>query len=423
MNKKNNAQKPLDIVVERRANEPPDSPTALLYIMHRIKNGEIIPAPFQREFVWSKVQTVEWIKTVIDQMAIGVIVTYQIKTGGATFLADGLQRLTASQLFLDDPSEYGFDFGPRQAEVYCHDFHVTLQHRVYSSHREALQAFQRLNSGTSLTRRWYYRGELTVNDEGDPNMIGKTIEDKIPTIVKNFERPYISKKNDKKLEDTFVRDSYALFLQYISGMTEMNFWDSSSTKPVSSSIQNRNIVEKELMKFIKGSKKGLVDVKNDITNFEEFIAGSVAEVTTLLDEAGGKGRSINQTLMRWLLHLAIWRKNNGRPIPLYQEFVGRMFHYLVPNYQYISSRFELPGDLPRKVVTLTSNNLKHLSTCCRAFNSELYIGQKRSGKLKVASGYHASHVEPFSKYGDGKTIPEPAPRNLARGAESMDRLL
>jgi hypothetical protein len=390
--------------------EPQQNTDKELYsIAMRLKNKEWVIPDFQRKFSWNSEQVKGWIDSIEKRKAIGVIVTYQIRGGGAIYIADGLQRLTATLSYIEDPERYGCSYGEEQAKKNCESFSITVQHRIYENHKDAMNSFQKLNKGTALTPLEFYMGELTLDD------VGKIIVDRIPSIVEKYEAPllrFYKGRATRKLEHQRTRDSYALFLQYISGTEQMDFWDVAVSVVADS---NRNIVERELSEFVTGSKWKRRDCESSIGNFEKYIADQVVEIRTLLDESGGKGLAIGITVLRWLLHLSIWKKNTKRNIYDYEELVKKMFSNSIQKYGSIISRFELPNTTPVVTVTLTMNGLGALKKICRSFDSRLYEGSTRKKKA-VAAGYHDSHVLPFSTNGNGETFPEAGPRNMARGA-------
>lgn len=397
--------------------KPQNSRDKTLNDMVNLLRRENLKIPkFQRDFCWAKSQVHDWIESVKDQKAIGVIVTYQLKGGGDTYLADGLQRLTATKYFIDDPSHYGFEFSTEQAIAYCESFDITVQHRIYNSHEEAMIAFRKLNSGTSLVRGEFFAGEIALIPD-----VGDIITKRIPDIIKKYES-IITKKptRGRSANDKLLRDCYAIFLQYISKTTSTSFWDSGTSSTSSKKIP----VEQELARFIKEEKIKTQRLNDYIDDFDRFIAGLVASVGQILEEVGGKGLAINNTVMRWYFHLSVWRKNSNRPYQPYRNLVCDIFKYQLDKYGEIRSKFSIVGKNEKEEdVVLQLGNLD-LSRICRVFNSELYDGSMmKRKKSNAAPGYHASHIEPFSQLGDGPTFPEPAPDNISRGAKPVQSSL
>jgi len=381
----------------------------LSIIVDDLAKKELLVPAFQREFVWTDDKIMGWAKSIISKMAVGVIVTYQESGGGPKYLADGFQRLTAASKFMDNPQAYKFEFSPKQALIYCKAFKVTIQHRIYENHNTAMLAFQNLNQGTALTPLEYFSGILTL----DPK--GKLISDKIPELVLSYERPYTQIEKGRVKQATFFRDSFALFYQYISGSKIHTFWRASSPT-IRTNVPS---IEQLITNYLDDEKISIIDLEKRIASFEKYIAEQIAEIHITFNEVGAGEKLISRSVMRWFLHLSIWKKNAKRPISLYRDFLKALATYL-SRYKTIPSRFDLPGVEPVETVTLQTGSIGSLKKLCSVFNVPLYEGQKRRPDKKARPGYQVSHIEPFSSAGEGETIIEPAPRNRERGAKPIE---
>ena len=382
---------------------------SLAEIARNLRRDKWIIPEFQRGYVWEVMKLKGWIDTILTGQAIGVVVTYQLEPKGPTYLADGLQRLTATNRFLDNPKEYGFSFTKEEAEDLCSSFSITTQHRYYRSHHEAWEAFKNLNKGTVLTPAEFHKGELVMDYRG------KIIYDRVDGIVKPLVLPLMSgQKLNRGQEARLARDSLALFLQYITGTQRVDFWKVGSTQVGS----NKNTVERTLMDFVLSSDLSIESIEKLFQNFKGFIAEQVAEIRKVIDETGQTGKAMSPTMIRWLLHLAIWRKNAKREFVLYQEFLV-MFISLFKEFRAFQTRFPLPNTTPVKFASLKLSNLGDMLSLCISLNSDLYQGRIRASGKVASIGYNNSHILPFSKNGEGETIIEPAPRNKSRGANPI----
>lgn len=151
-----------DLFVSAPLRQQGDNSWSLGEIVRWFQSGKLLKPDYQRDYVWVLEQEKGWSKSIVDQSAIGVIVTYQLPDGGPSYLADGLQRITATLRFLEDPQRYGFKFGTSQAAEYVSAFVVTVQHRIYETHDIAMDAFQRLNKGTALDPFDFWRGVMVL---------------------------------------------------------------------------------------------------------------------------------------------------------------------------------------------------------------------------------------------------------------------
>lgn len=385
-----------------------DGYLCILQLLQQLESGKLQPARFQRGYVWSPEKLRGWANTIISGMAIGVIVTYQLKDGSPKYIADGMQRLTAASRFLENPKAYGFQFGPKQAREYCEDFMIPVQNRVYTTDEEAMVAFHNLNAGTSLSPLEYYQGILKLNPKG------QIIFDRIPPIVFSAENPLMAGgKIGREVESKLTRDALALFFQYLTESQQIDFWNVATQriKPVKDSL------EQKIMEYIKDEMLPQEEIDKKIASFERFVDEHVKEITSILHETGQTGKLMSRTVMRFLLHLAIWRRNTKKSQDLYLRFIRKFIEVQIP-YATFSSRFPMPNTDPVQFVSLSIGSLQHLKKLSIALDIPLYEGYERK-KKKVARGYHNSHVVPFSKNGEGDTVIEPGPRNRSRGAQSI----
>lgn len=384
----------------------------LVYMADRLRKHTLLLPEFQRDYVWEqegKDKARGWIETVISQQAIGVIVTYQLLGLGDSpmFLADGLQRLTATNKFIDDPAIYGFSFGSEQARVYCEKFMITVQHRHYKNHVEAMRAFQKLNSGTKLLPGEFYKGELTLDE------IGTNLYLEIPRIVDTYEnsmleRKWVARKKNRAYLLRTTRGDLALFLQYISGTDKMKFWNTMTNM-----IIGKDIVERQLSEFIQNNN---VDIDKLIKNFSEFTASHFAMLRQIMEDTNNKNKPMSITFSRYLFHLNVWRKNTRRSSDSYYRFVTALMKLYV-DYDYFVSRIALPNTDPIELIGLKADDLSPLKRLCEYFDlQDFYNGKARPARPSTP-GYNVSHKQPFSIFGDGETFLEPAQINKSRGAQ------
>lgn len=378
------------------------------FMAKELADQKLLVPHFQRDYVWDKRKLISYIQTIISKQAVGVLVTYQLEGGGPGYLADGLQRLTSVSRFLEAPHKYGFEFDREQAKIYCECFTIAVQHRIYSDHDEAMSAFHDLNNGTGLMPREYYKGVLTRNP------IGGFIFSSVPAIVYNNERLFTStKKLTRGEESKYVRDAFGLFLQYVSGAKVTTFWKTAS-KAI---VPTKDSVEGKLMDYIKQHDVDLQEIEKKVENFDRFMAREIKVIVELINESGQSHKPMSRTFSRWLLHMAIWRKNNNRPVKLYTKFLLKLLQELIP-YQTFCSIFNVEGVQPPFIVALQSQSLKDFRRLCQVYEIPLFDGFKRKTRETIP-GMHNSHIRPFSEYGEGETVKEPGLLNMARGAKEI----
>lgn len=383
---------------------PGNRDESLFAMVKKLKESKLQVPPFQRGYVWPESKLREWIQTVISNQAIGIIVTYQVNGEGPEWLADGLQRLTSTRMFLDNPQRYGFEFSKDQAEEYCEKYGISIQHRHYKDHESAMYAYKNLNRGTAITPAEYHKGDMTINDIGD------YAYKSIIASLKKIESSLMSGRSPgRNPESKLARDSLGLFYQYISEFQGFEFWN------VGQINQNGKAIEEMLLDHMQGWNKK--DVDDRIKDFEIFMLGEVVLFRDIMRKAKCEGIAFSPAALRWLFHLSLWRKNNNRPRHLHIEFLEKFFA-LPRSTKTISSRIILSGD-DLKSVTLDMDGLGQLKTMCEYMKCDLHSPEKRNNHKITSVGYHSSHIKPFSIFGNGETVPEPAPINIARGANPI----
>lgn len=394
-------------VVEPVKNQQ-DGQTAIGSIANKLKTGQYQKPVFQRDYIWTRRQLIEWANSIIANQAIGVIVTYQLVGGGTTWIADGFQRLTSTSYFMKAPQEYGFNFGPNQAIAYCDAFQITVQHRVYQDHKEAMEAFQRLNQGTALTPAEFYKGQLCVNSH-----IGRRIYAEIPQIVSDCARRIAKKRTlSRDAASGRLRDSLATFYQYISKFKGTRFWNATRT-----TLEETNPIERRMGDYVSNWDDIILD--SAMRDFKAFLDSQIAVIEHCRKKTGQQKKLFSPAVLSWLLHLSIWRKNNKRPVALHKRFLIA-FLELSKEYGTFSSRFDVPNYRgERYSVTLASDELLRFNVLCEVTGIDLLNGNTRISNEQAPPGYDVSHISPVSEVGNGETILEPSSLNRARGAKAM----
>ena len=305
--------------------------------------------------------------------------------------------------YLKDPEKYGDSL--EQAENSIRGCSMPVQHRIYSSHGDALIDFQEINEGTSLTPLEFHRGILTYMDGYDHKW--KPLFDEMDEILLSNESKVIGRKSSKReAQHKYQRDNFALLYRFIScdkkssdfpvGTAQLNEKDPIEAKLKDLILQNSSLFNSDKMKKFKGQ------IERD---------------TASIEEAWGDRRQqigIQVNLYRFLLHCGIYRYNNNIVIALWEEFLKK----ILDNTNGLNIVTGEGRD--RKHISLGS--LSRLPGICRIldskfFNPEKSYREKSDGRIRA--GYDRSHMDPFSVVGEGETISEPASRNRARGAKSI----
>jgi len=386
----------------------------LSQVLYDYRAGKLKDAPFQRDKAWSGDQIAGWADSVRKHTAIGVIVTYQLRNeeveggGHPIWLNDGKQRLTASLDILENPTLYGF-IDASEATVYMENFSITLQHRLYDTHDEALRAFQALNQGTAAEPGDYYKGELTRVNHG---LHAFTT---LPEIVREVGIRVCRRDRSRISNSTLARrrrDALAQFYQYVTQTEVTEFWGVQQTKV----HRNDTPIETLLADWL--SDKTIDEVNRSFQSFERFIDSQTALMRSLLTDIQSEGKAISLTFYRSLLHFSIFRKNIHWPVP-WQEQVMRTLFDLAKSGGSLLTHLSDDGEIT--TITLSLGHLRWLKRTCRLSNLDypVDIKRKRKRRPQTLEGFDNSHIEPFRDNGDGETFIEAAPLNRSRGAKTV----
>lgn len=392
--------------------EVSDKSMDLLTIVQRYRDGEWqIPQNIQRDAgVWERKKRARWISDLLAgiQPPTGLIIYRRrySETYSPFYLLDGLQRVTATIECLDYPIVYGLQAGELESAIRY--MQLPVRQFTVSSEFEALEIYQKANSGTPLAPYEYYKGVVTLS-----GAVGQRLYTELPHIVEkaehNFSKPI--KKNKVKV---YQRGALALFVQYITGTKLQAFWDYAA-ESMDKQIGKRQ-AEQELADYI--GQYGEAKVAGQIADFERYI-NELAQMirTALINHNDGRiGDALPRTLVRALFHLGIYRKNTGAPINLYYEYLDRLMAMRSPRKDGVITYCDDTG--ADRDATISMQRLAELLRIAQSINIDFSGPVKRINKTSVAPGFHSGHVEPVSIVGDGphnSTRPEPALLNMAKG--------
>lgn len=380
----------------------------LFDVITDFNSGRIVTAPFQRDFVWPDKKISGWANSIVNKKSIGVIVTYQIYGGSPIYLADGLQRINATKRFIEAPHKFGFSFGSKQAEEYARNFRIQMQHRLYDSHESALSAFQDINNGTTLLSGEYFKGELCLSEKG------QYIYKEIPNIVERFESQYTSISRNKERNNKRLRDSLALYYQFITNYTGAYFWDAVSRK-----IYNVQVIEKLVKDYVNVITTE--EMERGVEAFKRFLTNHFGHISELCMQTDMRGRSISYSTLRWMIHFHIWCDNNNKPFRAYDKMIQSLFTRL-SQYAIATSSINYHTNKGEETYNFTISSLKILDKLADILEvPEFKDGNKRVKNIETAPGWHEHHPEPFSTKGNGETVAISALRNLSLGNREIQR--
>jgi len=395
-----------------------DSQQSMYELIEQYRRKLLLKPEHQRDFIWTKDKIANWINRIKYQnKPLGTIATYELIDGKISpiFLNDGFQRLTATMELLDHPEKYGFTTDT--VVTFLMRLKITVQHRHYKNHDEALMDFQLVNMGTHLTPYEHCWGILTYMNNSRYWL--PLIENAINAVEqegKTIARGSSSRDTSHKL----IRSSLALLHRFIN--KPPNFL---SYKISNGSIPYQDIQKKQIIEWYLRNDLDTIDLtegKQMIDNFIDTIKRESGLIRTIwIEELHNPiGRPISAGLYRFLLDLAIYRRYSpGITVQDYYDF-AKLLMYRSNGMGGLSVRDEEGRDLYR--LTFKLSDLAHMSKVCEMIGSDIWEKRliKKVKHVKLLPGFDNSHLVPLSQYGDGATIPEPASLNRARGAKPIE---
>lgn len=392
--------------------EVSDKSMDLLAIVARFRDGEWqVPQNIQREEgAWNLKKRTLWIRDLLagTQPPTGLIVYRRrySETLSPFYLLDGLQRVTTTIEGIDYPIMYGIQ--PGELETAIKNMQLPVRQFTVSTEAEALEIFQKANSGTPLTPYEYYKGVVTLT-----GAIGLRLYAELPRIVEKAEHN-ISKPIKQGKAKVYNRGALALFVQYATGTKLQTFWDYAAQDMDRQSGKRQT--EQELADYVKQYDES--KISRQIGEFERYINDLAGIITVaLVDYNGGRvGDALPRTLVRALFHLGIYRKNTGAPVERYTEFVTAIMRLRSPRKDGVITYLNENGN--EQDATISMQRLGELLRIAQSISIDFGGPVKRINKTSVAPGFHSGHIAPVSIVGDGphnSTRPEPALINMANG--------
>jgi hypothetical protein len=267
--------------------------------------------------------------------------------------------------------------------------------------------FQRINRGVVLTALEYFSGYLLYMPDAD------YYKKLINTVLKQLEKTEYQLCKEAKDENTkqrLNRNCYYLIYRHLSKdiRFELNANKESWRGDEKQSIEY-------LLRQILISKKG------------KKLESEIEQLCNQIKNAGGttgdifykKLKTDYQVLMntdcfRFFVDLRIYCKNAKINIPIadYDKFIW----FLLKNNSGSSRYHYIENNLPESK-QLPKSSLKNLGHIKNSIGFPKFGTKKRKKQNNTfRDGIDLSHKEPFSKYGEGPTGPEPASINRSRGA-------
>lgn len=406
--------------------EPADVAKSLFEIMEKWRWNVWQRPVHQRTFVWDDAKVQAW----IDRLAlatqqrhrkpVGVIVTYQIDNGQESpiYVNDGSQRLEATQRVRDDPERFGYD--PQTVASIIDSLNILVQHRWYQSQDEAVEDFQLLNMGTSLTPREMCQGIL-VN--ADQYVTWKPLFENVHEVMASVggglvqghpeDRHSLQKRRQMH---KYERHNFSLIVRWLSKESLVDYRGVASAELRKAQLDRKESIEHILRAACE--RYTSTDLRREVGMLVAHIHRQTATIRDIWKSiAHDDGRCLSPTLFRWLIDVSIWVRQSDTSQATWEDFITKL---LAKTYG--TSIVQDPNDI-RNRNTLALGSVAKLKGVCAIIESDMYLGKTRRTQVRTPKlqGYDDSHIDPFSTNGNGPTVPEPASRNRARGAKPIEQ--
>lgn len=389
----------------------------LYEVVTDFKNQVIRVPSFQREFCWPDAKRIAFVNRLMDgKKPIGVIALYELEKDNShvVWLNDGLQRLSTCLELLSNSTKFGVT--QDQAIDILKAYSFAIQHRSYDSHDEAVSDYKDINKGTPLTSYEFYKGDLSNIPDFDVAWSNR-LDNLHNGIYQRLLVVCVRPADVRMVEHKYLRHDFALFYRYATVDKTLRSYDVNKSAP---SDRLTNIKARSIEWLIRQWLLDNGPVKYDAV-LEKFLR-MIENETAIIETEWRKidpnpGKKIMPTLWRWLMDVAIWRRNNDKRTIDWIDFVSRMLRYTegVQRFQMVNGKNNplILGDLQRlRVVSAT-------------LGSTLYDSDAKPNYTRpanIAHGYDISHEKPHALFGDGPSIVEPATPNRSRGAAPIHPL-
>jgi very-short-patch-repair endonuclease len=308
--------------------KPFDRKTSLWSLVEDYRREKLRLPPHQRGIVWSRHAKESWIRLIIkhstnpnSNVLPCMVVTYQLTSGGYTFINDGGNRIGVSNYFYENAGKYGYS--REEVEDMLRNFTVSHYHLLYDTEREAALDFNHINMGTKLTAREMYKWVLLYS-EHDWLPVVEELNKFMLEMARKYHFPVIQ---SKKTNHIYERHNLALFYRYLKGEKRLKSDYASVTSSNSDMIiiDNEITIEQKLVKLME--TMGLFAVEEKLTEFFKFVDSELEQITSLFYASKQSVKQINNSFVRYLLQLSIWRLYNHLGEETHKRFLSEMFAY------------------------------------------------------------------------------------------------
>lgn len=389
----------------------------------RFKSKHLHLPPHQRGDVWALGKKKKWwsdieknAKKESARACIpGCIITYTIgKNDDLVFINDGANRVIHSiREYISECENKGKD--PYVSLSKCF---ITEQTVEYENVEEATSHFIDINSGSTSTPHEVFRCHFVslpdYTEMWEP--ILESIYDTVNDALKITNHTCRSGRSRDK-EHKHKRDSLAMFYRFAS--CDVSRWSPHVGVNTVNPDTNKRDCETERRCKELFEAKGVVEIRAILEKFKNCLEKFCALYRQLWIETGlSPLRGPTSTHIRWWLTTAIYHHNNGFNFHNFRTFTktlieetggGGAFYYEDDSGTKRNTSAKL------SCLSILSVVLRSLKLTLDFFEAK----ETRRYSPPLPPGFHNSHVNSFSRNGNGQTVPENALDNLSRGGKNM----
>ncbi len=401
--------------MSRRRYETGDYSRNLYELVKDFEEGIIRVPSFQREFCWPLAKQEQFVRRLLDnRKPIGVIATYELDgdSNAIVYLNDGLQRLSTLRRLMREPNLFGLD--SENAERVLKAFNFSLQHRNYRNHDEAAEDYKDINQGTILTAMEFFKSDL-VNIPDYDSVWRERIE-RLHDRMAEWSLSVCAKpQSERTVAHRYFRHDMSLFFRFATGETSVTDHRVNAKQASIADRQHKTYIEYRFAQWLVSH--GYLTYDQKLDSLMSVVRGETAIIESEFRKIQKEpGVRIGVVLYRWLLDVAVWRRNNKIDTETWRTFVSALMTKT-------NGTTTIPGT-GKKYAYMIMGDLSRLKLVCNIIGSDMYGGEQSSRASRRPSnaqpGYDVSHVKPFSLYGEGPTIMEPEGINRARGAKPIE---
>lgn len=398
--------------------------TNLLHAIDDLTNGRLNLPPHQRDECWSDTRKMEYLVTLShDAFPPGNLEYYQlVKPNGklsGIYINDGSQRLRTAKEILYHPERFGIT--KKNAEYLMQNTSYPLTLKLHRSHKEALRRFQVVNNNLQLTSYQKTIGDLIYCEGDNQRDFWQDFIDDLHLMIKETSLQVVDKPYPRKGTKTYwqavhyrKRHDLSLLWRYLSKEKALKNYKIGADIPIVSPVQGgAKYFDQALAEYL--AHIGQSAARQELNQFKNIIQLETALFVDCID----RGNGMLYGCYRWLMDIAILRRNHKVPTAPWENFVRRFIRETGGTTVLLLKDKDADK---QKRMNISLSRLCSLRVVCEIIDSDLmdYIGRRRQRRHKgKRSGWDDSHKLPFSKHGDGETTLEPSMLNRARGAQPI----